>query len=115
MTDVIKWSTMQISRRRLLRRAAVSTFALFSGLSVGVPEALAYPCCTGPYGTSNCGFMGCNGYVCHSNDAETTCSFIRGFCQPGSACWTTWICVRGTCCDCQCCDAAGCWYCFCYG
>lgn len=115
MSEFVTWTAKKFSRRKFVQRAAAASFGIFSGLAIGVPKAFAYPCCTGPNGTGNCGSGFCNGHACHSNDPGVSCVNITGYCPSGSPCWTTDICVSGTCCDCQCCESGTCWYCYCYG
>lgn len=115
MTEIIKWTSQRISRRRFLRTGAAGAFATMAGLSVGVPKALASTCCTGPYGSGYCGSILCTyGHNCQSQTPNATCQYVYGFCPSGTPCWSSYSC-SGTCCDCYCCTYYGsCFYCYCH-
>jgi hypothetical protein len=110
MKEALKQGSIRFSRRTFLGRALAAIFGVFAGLSVGVPRVMAAGC-SGPYGTGYCGRSLCRGYRC-SNSYYTSCGYVRGFCRPGSACWSS---GGGTCCDCQCYNVGGgaTFYCYC--
>lgn len=115
MSELLKWTGVQISRRKFLKRATGATFGVFAGLSVGVPKALAVACCSGPNGQGWCGSLICgSGHQCISHTNYASCDYAPGWCTPVTACWTSHYC-SGTCCDCYCCEYNGtCFYCYCH-
>jgi hypothetical protein len=111
MSDLLKWGTLELNRRRFLRRVAAISFGLFSGLAAGRPQiALATPPCTGPYGSGACAPENCSGSACTNQ-----CGYYN-LCQGNvsPACWTS--AQGGTCCDCACNrPPVGTYFSYCYG
>lgn len=112
MTELLIRAASTMNRGRLIKSTLGGVFAVATGLSVGVPRALATNCCTFPWGF--CGGPDCTGPYCHSHDPEFECHYDTRFWPNG--CWAD-SCSGGLCCDCECCDAGGgnCAYCGCYG
>lgn len=112
---VIKETTRVIERRRVLRGVTAVAFAGLASLATrrGIRVAQAGLCCTGPYGTGYCGDGFCSGHTCIGYPPLVYCWGVNGFCDsPYSPCWSSRYC-SGSCCDCQCSDDWGSWYCYC--
>jgi len=113
MTDLLMRAASTINRRRFIKSSLGTVFAVGTGLTVGVPRALAVNCCSFPWG--NCGGSFCSGHFCHSNLPLWECHADTRVYSNG--CWSD-SCSSGMCCDCECCEAdtgLNCAYCGCYG
>src|SRR5580704_2780872 len=75
MNDLLHWTSIHVGRRRFITRALATTFGLFAGLRVGVPEVLAAACCSGPMGQGWCGNLLCSGHECISQTQYYTCEY----------------------------------------
>ncbi len=112
MSDRLLRLTLLVDRRRFLRQSLVAIFGAVAAATVGKVAVFADLCCSGPFGTGNCGSDCCAGSACGSCGA-TSCSYWYGVWS--GACWHSDSC-GGTCCDCYCCAGPfGCGYCYCWG
>lgn len=117
MTDLLRWATIQVNRRRFLRKIAALSFAAFAGAAVGKPQfsEASVPYCTGISGSGWCGSSNCNGSSC-VDGSGMHCVHVYGRCTGGGSCWE--IDEGVSCCDCHCREANGGvigYYCFCTG
>lgn len=110
--QIVEQVALTIGRRELVRRGLATSFAVFTGLSVGRLQAKAVACCTGPFSSGACPSSLCSGYAC-SNNEFYSCSFTWCCCFEGLACWQSSC--GGTCCDCQCSSISHSFYCYCHG
>jgi hypothetical protein len=119
MTDLLRWTTIQVSRRRFLKRATILTFGTFAGASATLGRAqFALACpedCTAPGPGCACYSGNCNGAACQDSPGMC-CSFVYGFCGVGASCWA--YDENGHfCCDCLCRECPGGsiqYYCYCH-
>lgn len=112
MKALLQRAAIGINRRRFLERSTTAVFGVLAGTALRPSNALAshtqciYPC-VGPYQSTYCGAVYCNGVGCGTN-----CSYVSGFCVGTAACWSYGHNGK-VCCDCRCRAGVESWYCFC--
>lgn len=113
MERYLRWTAVNISRRRFLHRTLGTAFGVFAGVAAG-SAGTAYaadPCYIANGGS--CGACNCNHYRCVSG-CSTSCQAVTGLCPGdiGGGCWN----YNGhLCCDCVCRSGSFGYYCWCYG
>jgi hypothetical protein len=110
MTDLLRWTAIQINRRNFVRRSAVALFGAFAGSAVWARPVHAEAPCTGPFGSGLCSPDNCSA----THHCKNLCSAYASGCGTQTGCWTAP--GGGICCDCVCYrPPTGSFFCYCYG
>jgi hypothetical protein len=102
MKRILRWTTIRINRRTVLRGATTAAFGALAAVAVGRPAtAVVIGPCSSPYGGGACPPTNCSGTTCRDYGL-TLCGPLIGYCfgSTTSACWSSSS--GGTCCDCMC-------------
>jgi hypothetical protein len=108
--QLMRWTGVQVNRRKFLRNTLGGAFGLFAGLAIGHTPLAYAGSCTGPMGGGSCGAL-CTSYPC-GGCCGFQCACVTGWCDPGTCCWFS---GGHICCDCFCRPGSGSGlYCYCH-
>lgn len=114
MKTALRWTAIEIGRRKFLYSLVTSTFGIAAALTVGQRGVYASCPCAAPQGGGYCGDELCGGNPCGSHNYgsyQVYCSLTTCCCAGGTGCWS---CPGYSCCDCYCLETLGNSYYYCY-